>query len=176
MTRPFTGDSADINLQVERLRRKMQENIKWRLQLCHQEFRTSVRRMEENRQAAALLSAAGFEVLTDNWWGEEGERIKIDLGEGVTPKDKARVDFQKRGIARLLQCHLKESSESISDELSRRRIVRAVLTPADYPGVTIVHTTRLPKEGGKCRVVKTVRQGRRSEVSYEVVCGLDNRE
>lgn len=168
MPRPFRGDSANLVLQEKRLRANMNRDIEAADERLRKTYRDTMKRLEDNRQAAALLSAEGFTVLTDSWWGEEGETIRVDLGDGV--KEPSRVADDLLRIARALRCHFETSSETIDDVHSRRRIVRAVLTPADFPGVTVVHTTRLPKREGKCKIVKQVREGRRREVSYEVVC------
>jgi hypothetical protein len=170
MPRPFRGDSADLVKQEKRLRENMEREIASAAERCRKAYADTMKRLEDNRQAAALLSAEGFTVLTHSWWGEDGENLRVDLGDGVSPKGQKKCAAELLRIARALQCHFEESSEAIDDLHSKRRIVRAVLTPADFPGAAIVHTTRLPREKGKCRIVKQVTGGRRREVSYEVVC------
>lgn len=170
MPRPFRGDSASLITQENRLRENMEREIKAAAERCRKHYAATMKRLEDNRIAASILASEGFEVLTDSWWGEEGETIRVDLGDGVYPAGQKRCAADLLRIARCLRCHFEESTETIDDEHSKRRIVKAVLTPADFPGVTVVHTTRLPREKGKCRIVKQVRGGRRREVSYEVVC------
>jgi hypothetical protein len=170
MPRPFRGDSANLVIQEKRLRDNCEREIEAATRRCRKTYHDTMKRLEDNRQAAALLASEGFEVLTNSWWGEEGETIRVDLGDGVSPGGQRKCAADLLRIARCLRCHFEESSETIDDLHSKRRIVRAVLTPADFPGVTVVHTTRLPKEKGKCKIVKNVRGGRRREVSYEVVC------
>jgi hypothetical protein len=170
MSRPFRGDSANLVLQEKRLRENMHREIEAAAERCRKTYADTMKRLEDNRQAAALLSAEGFTVLTHSWWGEDGENLRVDLGDGVSPKGQKKCAEALLRIARALRCHFEESTESIDGQHSKRRIVQAVLTPADFPGVTVTHTTRLPKKEGKCRIVKQVRGGRRREVSYEVVC------
>jgi hypothetical protein len=168
--RPFRGDSADLIKQEKRLRENMEREIASAAERCRKQYAATMKRLEGNRQAAALLSAEGFTVLTHSWWGADGENLRVDLGDGVSPRGQKKCAEELLRIARCLRCHFEESSETIDDDHSRRRIVRAVLTPADFPGVSVVHTTRLPKKEGKCRVVKQVTGGRRREVSYEIIC------
>lgn len=115
----------------------------------------TVQRMEQNRQAAALLDAAGFDLDLPEW--SNGSRFHVDLG--FFPQTKAgRKALAKawRTVRLALGCRLDKNGELSVDDAKKQTVVQ-YLVPTDFPGVRVKYTTKL-RRGGKCRfVVRTER-------------------
>ena len=74
----------------------------------------------------------------------------------------------KKTIAEILGSHLEVYGKDIED--GRKRLVQVTMAPAKYPNIRIEFTERLPKAGGKCKIVKCGGKRVRERVSYHLEC------
>lgn len=166
---PVTSTSLpNINEQVARLRKEYREELRSHRRLYRENLRVRIANIESNRQAAALLDAAGFEVGTSSY-GEPGEWLYVKLGDGYSTRaNQRRVEAAKLLIAQTLGCHLEEYDKKVSN--GRKREVTITLRPSKFPGVRVEFLAKLPPEA-RCKIVKN-RHRSSSYVTYDVVCEM----
>lgn len=137
--RPIEAVLADVRQEM------------WRsLDATRKRYAERIKNIEEHRRLLPMLDAEGLPINVYDW--EDLASIRIDLG--VRPETKrGRAEFARKlqAIRRVLECPLKFESKSLAD--ARKKLVRMYLKAEQYPNVTVVYSTKLPK-GAKCRVVR----------------------
>ncbi len=161
----------NINDQITSLRRAHDAEMREIRQSRQEALARRIASLEANRQACALLDAAGIELFQYDW-AEPCESIQIRLGDAYASRtDRKRVQGTLKLIAATLGCHLDENGKYIRD--GKRRVVEITLRPAKYPGIAITYADRLPKDGnGRCKIVKS-RRKKSSYVDYDLVCEVN---
>lgn len=146
--------AAELHANIERRKGEIQSSI------------ASYQRYIEGKQAElalveqrfievfglkAQLEAAGFKPEYDHW----SECLRVDI-------EQKQLTAVYGVLGRL------DGSKAEKDIVdSAKRLVKVTLAPVNHPSVRVSYVTKLPRRGGKCRIV-TVRQKARSE--KQLVC------
>lgn len=144
----FRDDLENINDAVARIRRQGEENALCYAQNARESAERDVQRAEAVRHALMLLVAEGIEPET-----VYTTSMRVELGYFKTTKGgKKALAHAVRKVRLALGCRLELYDKSVED--AKKHILRWTLHPVDFPGVSIVFTTKLPASA-KCRIVKT---------------------
>ena len=109
-----------------------------------------VRKIETNRQAFALLDAAGYNLELSQW--HSGSYYHLKLGHFKnTKKDGKKLSEEVRKLRLVLGCRLENAGKTASMDVDGA--VEFRLKPKDFPGLTIEFTRPL-KKGAKCKLVR----------------------
>ena len=135
---------------IDEINVRMNHNIKSSVENHRRIAAITIKAVEQNRQAFALLNAAGFDINVGNW--EDGSEFTLDLGYFANnKKDNRKLAEQVRKVRMALDCHLNNEGKSLSD--ASKRLVRYNLQPVDFPGIRVVFRRKLPAGAKKCRIV-----------------------
>jgi hypothetical protein len=142
---------APINNVVSDLRREAQEEIVRTTKRVLDAVEGRIRMVELNRQAVALLDAAGFDFQISNW--NRGSHVSLDLGFFPHSASGNRKLAEKiRLIHQTLGCKTTAEGKDVADGEKKR--VEFVRKPVLFPGLTIKWQRRL-RSTDKCKIVRS---------------------
>lgn len=138
-----------INDIIVDIRRETEEEIQRSTQSARQRAEDRIRAVELNRQAFALLDAAGFDLYLAEYL--KGTSYTLDLGYFPQTKagNKALVESLRK-VRVTLGCRLENEGKEIAD--CKKKHITYTLKPVDFPNIRVTFERRLPP-GAKCRIV-----------------------
>lgn len=149
-----------ISTIVDEIREKAKKDAETAYRRALEYAEERIVMIERNRQAFALLDAAGIDLALPSW--TSGAGTEIDLGFFPSTKAGNRELAAKIRLIRLtLDCQLKQEGKDLADP--KRRHVTLTLVPVEFPGIRINYQRKLAKNA-KCKIV------RRKSVYSTLVC------
>ena len=142
-----------INEIIAAIQAEAEKDIQQIVESMRKQTADTIRRIELNRQAAALLDAAGFDL--DLPWYVSGAYLTLDLGFfPQNRKGNMALAEKLRLVRNTLGDPLGAPSKGLSSDQKR---MEYSYTPEAWPGLTVKFSRRLPKpkpgQQLKCKVV-----------------------
>lgn len=140
--RPIGDIIADI-------RKETDEEIERSAKYARERAEDRIRAVELNRQAFALLDAAGFDLSLDSYL--KGTSYTLALGYFPQTKagNAALVETLRR-VRVTLGCRLENEGKDIGD--CKKRHITYTLKPVEFPNINVTFQRRLSR-GAKCKIV-----------------------
>lgn len=157
-----------LNESVKQIREEEAYGLKAAIERRRGAIKERIAKVERNRQLIMDLVGAGYVVQVSDYT-QTGEYFRIDLGIGYgTKKAKERIQNSLLEIAKIIGGTLGEPGKDLRN--ARRREIEIEFQPPKCPGFTVSYVDQLPKEGGKCRIVK---EKQRAKVTTRLVCDVE---